>query len=148
LPPGGSLGSGRVEIEYSYRNNSFSHAEFSDGTVAAAGDLSVQGLLLNSFAEFPNSTRVTPYLGVGIGGALIKLDKLTVNSLPMVDDSKLVLAYQGGCGVNMELTSSLQLDFGYRFFATDQPQFKEVDGRKIDLKYHAHTVSIGLIYGF
>jgi opacity protein-like surface antigen len=148
LPPGGVFGDGRVEIEYSFRNNGISTLKFSDGTFPATGDISVQALILNSFAAYPLSPRVNLYWGVGIGGALLKVDQLTVESQPLISDKVLTFAYQGGVGMIVDLTTSLQLDFGYRYFALFQPELNEVDGRRVELDYNAHTGLIGLIYKF
>jgi opacity protein-like surface antigen len=146
FPFGGIQGGGRVEIEFGHRGNKASEAKFSDGKFSAAGDFEVQSLLVNSFAVLGNDTLMTPYFGIGIGGARVKADDLVVASQLMIDEECLVFAYQGGGGIDLRITNSMRLDLGYRYFGTTRPEFREMDGRKVKLEYGAHTGIVGLIY--
>jgi type III secretion system FlhB-like substrate exporter len=65
LEPGSSIGEGRVELEYSRRSNRLDEAEFSEGKVKGAGDLTVDSLLVNTFGVYRSASRLTPYLGAG-----------------------------------------------------------------------------------
>lgn len=148
LPVGSALGDGRLEIEYARRSNGFSEAEFSDGLVPADGDLVVESLMLNSFAVFRTDTRLQPYVGLGLGAARVSVDTLTVTGAPLIDDEELVFAWQGGCGIAVEITSFLRLDLGYRYFATLRSDLTEADGRPVTLEYAAHTGMLGLVVKF
>jgi opacity protein-like surface antigen len=148
LIPGWSGSDGRIEIDYNRFSNSFSAANFSDGKFTATGDLQVQSLMVNTFAVFHNTTLVSPYLGLGLGGAMFSVDKLSVSDLPLVNDDTMAYAWQVGCGVEMAVTNSLRFDLGYRFFSASRAEFVEVDGRKVKFDYATHTGLAGLVFLF
>lgn len=139
---------GRIELEYAESSNTFTKATFSDAVVAAKGEVTVRSLLLNSFAVYHNGTPVVPYLGLGLGGAQIKIAGLTVGAQALIDDEVLVFACQGGAGIDIDVTSWLRLDIGYRFLYLQQPEFTESDGRLVTLDYGAHSVIAGAVIKF
>ncbi|HKI52377.1 MAG TPA: outer membrane beta-barrel protein [Geothermobacteraceae bacterium] len=148
LPSQSTGANGRVEIEYGHRSNSFDNGQFNNGAFAASGDVQVESLLLNSFAVFPNQTRVSPYLGLGLGGAKLTIDNLQIDGQPFIDDECLVFAWQLGGGLEIELTRSLRVDLGYRYFSVYQPELNEVDGRKVKPDYTAHSGMLGVVWMF
>jgi len=148
LPPRMNNSSGRVELEYSQRGSSFNQAVFTSGKVSASGDLVVQSLMLNSFAVFPTDTRFSPYIGLGIGSAMINVDNLAVAGSPMVNDETLSFAWQVGGGLEFSLTRSLRMDLGYRYFSTNNSNFEQVDGSKIEIECSSHNGTLGLVWLF
>ena len=148
LPVGGLFGNGRVELEYNQWNNDFTKVEFRDGTFDTRGSLKGRSLMLNSFATFPNGTRLTPYAGVGLGVAQLKIDQLTIDPKPLINDKDMIFAGQGGCGIGVEINSHLRLDLGYRYFASVRPELKDADGRKVKLNLNAHRLMLGLVLLF
>lgn len=149
LGPGNFLGGeGRVELEYSRRNNKLDQVEFTDGKVPGGGGLTVDSLLLNSYYVYHNKSIWSPYLGAGAGAARIKADGLQVTGQPLSSDSAIVFAYQLGTGVDIALAGPVSLDLGYRFFGCSQPQFAEPDGRKFKTDYFSHNVILGLRLDF
>jgi len=148
LPRQRSGTNGRVEIEYSHRSNSFNSGQFSNGNFAASGDVQVESLMFNSFAVFPNQTRVSPYLGLGLGGAQLTVDHLQIDGQPFIDDDSLTFAWQVGVGLDFAVTSFLRVDLGYRYFSAYQPELTETDGRKVKLDYDTHNGLLGLVWLF
>jgi opacity protein-like surface antigen len=148
LPPGGPLGDGRVELAYQSWSNDVTEAEFTDGSFSAAGSLSGSSLLLNSFATFPSATRWTPYVGLGLGVANIRLDQLVVDASPWLDDENLVLAGQAGCGLELRLRQDLRLDLGYRYFLSATAEFEDAAGRRVQLRLSSQRLLLGLAYLF
>jgi len=148
LPPLRHESNGRVEIEYSQRSANFNQAEFTNGKVSASGSLEVQSLMFNSFVVFPTRTRFSPYVGLGIGGAIINVDNLVVAGFPMVNDDNFSFAWQVGGGMEFTLTQSLRMDLGYRFFSTNHTDFVQVDGSKIEIEGHSHNGMLGLVWLF
>ncbi len=148
LPSRNQDSNGRVEFEYSQRSTSFSQAVFTGGKVSASGELEVQSLMLNSFAVFPTDTRFSPYIGLGIGGAMINVDNLVVAGSPLVNDDSLSFAWQVGGGVEFPLTRSLRMDLGYRYFSTNYSDFKQMDGSKIEIECSSHNGTLGLVWLF
>lgn len=148
LETGSPLGEGRVELEYTRRSNSLDQAEFTEGKVKGAGDLTADSLLTNSFTVFKNDSICTPYVGIGLGVARISAENLTVTGVPLVNDDTLIFAYQFGAGIDIELTRSLTLDLGYRFFSGTKAKFKKTNGDEIETQYLSHSAMLGLRYGF
>jgi len=148
LEPGSSIGEGRVELEYSRRSNRLDEAEFNEGKVKGGGDLAAESLLINTFGVYRSASRLTPYLGAGIGVARITAADLTVSGQPLSDDDALVLAYQFGAGFDIELTHFLALDLGYRLFSSAKAKLTEANGDEIKTEYLSHSAMIGLRLGF
>lgn len=148
LNPDWGLGEGRLELAYGYQTLSLSKAEFADGKVTASGDLVVQTLMLNAWAQYPAQSGWSPYLGAGVGAGLVQADRLQVTGQPLSDDDALGLAYQFGLGLDYALTRRLWLDLGYRFQGVALLEFAEVGGRQIRTQLHGHSLLLGLRVGF
>lgn len=148
LEPGSNIGEGRVELEYTRRSNRLDQVEFSDGKVAADGDLTADSLLFNAFGVYRSNSVWTPYLGAGLGIARITAADLSVTGQPLSDDDALVFAYQFGFGTDIALTESLILDLGYRLFSTSKAKLKEANGEEFKLEYLSHSAMLGLRLNF
>jgi len=148
LPPDSLLGRGRIELTYFQQKSSFDQAHFSDGSFSAAGDLQVQSLMLSSYVVYPTNSYFSLYLGGGIGAAKIKVDQLIIDQLLLLDGSKTELAGQLGAGVQLQLTSWLRADLGYRYFLSKNPEFKDSAGRKLTLDVNRHNALLGLVVLF
>jgi opacity protein-like surface antigen len=149
LEPGNALGEGRLELEYSHRSNPLDKATFSTGNVPGGGKVTADSLLFNCIGVFRDDTIWSPYLGVGLGAARLKADNLTVTGQQLSNDSAVVFAYQVQTGLDIALSKNFSLDFGYRYFSTARPTFREATGgRKFTLDYINHSAVFGLRVGF
>lgn len=109
--PGWSLGAAygialdsglRIENELTYRQAEAKGSNTDQWTL---------GLLVNFWWEGRNSTPITPYFVGGFG-----FGRGRIASPGIVDESGHGIAYQAGGGIDYRLYSSLDLDFGYRYF--------------------------------
>jgi len=143
---GVDCGPGRYELELNYRQNDFD--EISDpifGTTSYDGDISALSFMANAFWDIPTGSPVTPYLGGGLGVALVSINELVEPGFgQVVDDDDTVFAYQLGAGVAFELNPNMALDLGYRYFATSDPELTDVDGIEFETEYQTHNASVGL----
>lgn len=146
--PGNPAGEGRVELEYSRRSNQLDQVKFVEGSFNGGGNVTADGLLLNFYAVFHVSRRLSPYAGFGIGAARVEASDLNVNGYPLSNGSAVVFAYQMGGGVDFALTDHLNLDIGYRFFSSSRPKFTEVNGHTFEMDYISHSAVLGLRVGF
>lgn len=144
---GNPLGEGRIELEYIRHSNPLDQAKFVQGSVDGGGSVTADSLLVNFYGVVHDSSRWSPYAGVGIGAARIKASGLKVTG-PFSNDSDDVFAYQIGGGIDVELTKRLNLDIGYRYFSTVKPKFTESDGNKFEMEYVSHSAVLGLRLGF
>ena len=81
---GSPVGEGRIELEYTRRNNRLDKMKFVEGNFAGSGAVTADSLLLNVFGVFHDGGRWAPYLGGGIGVARIEASDLKVSGAPMV----------------------------------------------------------------
>ncbi|ALC17950.1 surface antigen msp4 family protein [Desulfuromonas soudanensis] len=143
---GVDCGPGRYELELNYRQNDFDKISVPGLVITGLdGDISAISFMANAFWDIPTGSPVTPYLGGGIGVANVSINDLGAPGIgPIADDDDTVFAYQVGAGVAFELNPNMALDLGYRYFATSDPEFTDVDGFKLESEYKTHNASLGL----
>jgi opacity protein-like surface antigen len=145
---GYDFGMFRLEGEFGYRRNDV------DGTFIAGvaslgeiGKVNAWSFMLNGFLDIETGTILTPYLGGGIGLANIDWDKVSIGFTPDIDDDDTVFAYQFGAGVGIAINESVNVDIGYRYFATADPSLVSsfvAPGQEFDFEYASHNISLGI----
>ena len=123
---------GRVEVELGSRNNSFSCSTTDCQDTALT-------LMFNGYAEFPDQhiggMNISTFFGGGVG-----MSRVAFNLLGG-DNTDLVFAYQITFGVGHELSDTMTLDIGYRYFATEDPEYA---GGTVSIENQGSTIFIGL----
>lgn len=118
------------------------------------GAFSMLAFMANVDYDFKNESRWVPYVGGGLGLAIISLDtELAINGRSLVDDSDTVLAFQVGAGLGYEFPleegRSITVSLDWRYFGTQTPTFTgAVTGGEFDATIGGHDVGMSLIYGF
>jgi opacity protein-like surface antigen len=144
----------RLEGELSYRNAKLDTVNENGVPFRNVdGDLGVFATMFNAFFDLHNSSRVTPYLGGGIGFANVHINDTTGrntsgNFIRLYDDSNdTVFAYQVGAGMDIAINSRYSLDVGYRYFITEKAK---LDGDFIssDLRFESHNALVGFKFKF
>lgn len=117
------------------------------------GNLGVAAFLANAFFDIHNESRVTPYLGGGIGFATLYLSDTYGTdtrgggsfSRPLLyeEGNDTVFAYQAGAGVEIALNRRYSLDIGYRYFGTDTATINRDSDQWSSLKFDSHNVTVG-----
>lgn len=126
----------RVEFEGSYRSVPFISLTETDGTFHdLGGDLVYAVGMTNVLIDFHTQTRMTPYVGVGLGWGLQLFDNFTDNGFPVGDLKWYRSMWQAMAGVGYHLSPGLIVDFEYRYF---QPNAADING------YTSNEASIGL----
>ncbi len=140
----GSLGytlgyAGRVELEMGYRANDVDKVTlYGYGTGSVDGDMTTISLMGNAYYDFSTIGQFTPFIGAGIGLANIEAEfDLAGNE----DDT--VFAYQVAAGGSFAVSENLNIDFQYRYFGTEDPNF---DG--LEAEYNTHNLILGLRFNF
>ncbi len=149
---GNKFKSGRIEGEVAYQSSEIDQFTASAGgasvSIDTSGDVSVLSFLVNGYYDFILDSKVSPYIGGGIGFAQISTNDITLTalgqsvSLPDQDDT--VFAWQIGAGIGYALNDKLALDLGYRFFTSSDAEFD--GGSKIE--FASHNFTAGLRYSF
>jgi len=144
----------RLEGELSYRYAELDTVTFSNGTPLhnVDGELGALATMFNVFFDMHNNSRVTPYLGGGLGFASLHLSDTTAynggTKVFLYDDSNdTVLAAQVGGGMDIALNSRYSLDIGYRYFITDKAQF-DGNGISSNMRLESHNAMVGFKFKF
>jgi len=125
-------------------------------------------LMANAWYDFDLGLPITPYVGGGVGLAMVKISgslgrtnlaytsdgdpaprTLSVEHLYEKNDT--VFAWQLGVGASMPITDTVKAFVDYRYFAADDAHLKLAPhfyGGSIDADFNAHTVMAGLRFNF
>jgi outer membrane protein OmpA-like peptidoglycan-associated protein/opacity protein-like surface antigen len=143
----GTLGYGlksgwRVELEGAYRENGVDGIEGVSG--GGGGDYTAWSLMGNVKYEFPTGSRVTPYVGGGLGFVSLDMDSVTPIGASTIDDSDTSFAWQGIAGVGIGLSNALQLFAEYHYVGTSDFSVSDAAGSSYDVEFDSHLVLGGL----
>lgn len=149
----------RGEIEFAYRQNDARHYAgdglgFS-GWPVLDGDLQAYSVMFNLIRDFDTGGKLTPYVGLGLGGASFKNQVTGPDAgfgALVIDDSAKRFAYQAIAGVAVQLAEGLALDLSYRYFAAaGTPKFEgTIGGEDVTIRhdYDTHSLFAGLRWNF
>lgn len=158
LAGGYDFGDFRTEIEIGYRQNElsgFSKSDFFGTELDTNVDRTARVLsyMFNGFYDVPTKTKLTPYIGGGIGIARVSWNDIQVGPVEVIDferpddketeDEVHTFAYQFGAGLTYPINKRLDLSLDYRYFVAHEPKF-EASGKGFDTEYQAHTVGLSL----
>lgn len=156
----------RTEIEYAMRSES--EGEYSDAyydgpvLIQTSGSMNfnVQSVFVNMYFDIDTGTQFTPYVGGGLGVAIIDTDgkfKVTEDGVTSFDNSasnsETNFAFNLAAGVGYDVTDNFTLDLGYRYADFGEGETGNViDVSNVSLKGEArivaHEVLFGLRYEF
>lgn len=110
-----------------------------DGPVTDT-DLSILSFMANGYIDFgmPGSF-IDPYVMAGAGIANVSVDNA-------FEDDDTVFAYQLGAGINVDALPNVMLDFGYRYFATADVTFEDIEPG-VDYSVASHNLMAGVRIG-
>ncbi len=142
---GYALGNGlRLEGEIAIRGNEFDHLDGSN----LNGDLLSLAFMANGFYDFDTGSAFVPYLGLGIGVAVVEADNVRSGGSRIVDDTAAGFAYQFAGGLAYMLTPRLALVGDLRFFGTTDLEMRAAGGGDYDTSYFNVDLLFGLRFGF
>lgn len=115
------------------------------GTLAAPNDIhaKVQSIdvLANGYLDLGTWYRLTPYVGAGVGMAMVKV--ADVQGATSADNTRWNFAWAGMAGVAWTISPNLQIDFGYRYLDVGKAESGGAAPVTFD-KIAGHEVRIGL----
>ncbi len=129
------------------------NAQATGTTQPVNGNFSMLAFMGNVDYDFDTGSQWVPYVGGGLGLAIISLDAESAQGMSLVDDSDSVFAYQVGAGLGYEFPlpegRSVTVSLDWRYFGTQDPTFAgDVRGGDFDAEISGHDIGLGLIYGF
>jgi OOP family OmpA-OmpF porin len=142
-----------TEFEFTFRQNHINRIATS-GPLFLGGDMHSYAMMLNGYYRFRNSTPFTPYIGGGLGEAVVVMN----NTRPAggIDrgpfgGTDATFGYQGIAGVSYPIAERVSLAAEYRYFATLRPSFEQnIAGNdtKISQDYSSNNVLLRVVYSF
>lgn len=135
----------RFEGELSRRRNDAD--DFSG--VPLSGRTEATGFMANLLYDFNVSKKFMPYIGVGVGAAVIEADKVSpIPAADRVNDDDTTFAWQAIVGVSIPIADQLDLFADYRYFDAGDVELTSDAGARIDTEYAAHSAMIGIRFRF
>lgn len=137
----------RIEAEVFAQNHDADESTAFGVTGDALAILDSYGALINLYYDFKNSTKLTPFIGVGIGAATFEISDVTSDFRDIED---VVIAWQVGGGVGYAVTENVSLDLKYRYYRTGDISDTVVDklgvGDRVsqEIENSAHTILVGI----
>jgi opacity protein-like surface antigen len=151
----------RAEFELSWAHHGVSDDDFmyagwcgTPGACGATGGLSTLYMLGNVWYDMDIGSGFTPYVGGGVGAAVVMPDiTLYGDSSDVWNDARLAGAAQLGLGVKWDISDNMTLDLGYRAKAVFGGVLAATDScnnacSATGVTYIDHTVQAGLTMGF
>lgn len=151
----------RTEIELSHArwtSDKYRYATFDGsnaGTSQASSDVSATYLLGNAWLDLSQGSRITPYVGGGVGIGWASVNAFTNSSGPFANESFSAtgLAFQIGAGVRFDLSENVVIDAGYRFkdiVGLNYPSYNGglYIGTLTDTSLASHNFQVGLTFKF
>ena len=141
----------RAEAEVSYVSRNASDSPFASGGVTGTvtGSSATLYVLGNIWYDLDMGGSITPYLGGGVGAAVIMPNLVIDTGAPYTTDSW-ALAGQLGAGVKFQVADNMSLDLGYRakgvFNASITGTAPGSD--MTNVHFIDQTVQVGLTVGF
>lgn len=114
------------------------------------GHLDNTDLFANVFYDISTGTRLTPYIGAGVGAAFVQADNIGVfSNNGFIDGWQTELAYQGIAGVAAKLDKNWALTADYRYIRSTEPSFKNtLDATHSRTENASHNIIFGIRYAF
>lgn len=137
---GMDYGTLRLEGEISYKEGNVDTIFDKDSGIRYANtdvSLNATAFMANMFIDLHNNGPITPYLGGGVGFAVLSLDDEFGDFY--TGDDEVMFAYQAGGGLEVPLNRQMSLDLAYRYFRTSQANFADTR-----MEFESHNATLGL----
>ncbi len=157
LYAGYNFGRLRLEAEVSYRRSPVKQTSIvSGGTgfpgltgqTTGNGAITALAVMGNATVDILPQSRLTPYIGIGVGGVQLRLDNFSAQGTTFVNRSDIEVAYQGIAGLRYQISPSVSMSLDYRFFATTASNSRDTKGGAFAFPYRSHNVLLGIAYHF
>jgi opacity protein-like surface antigen len=142
-----------LEGEFTFRQNQLDRIATHVSPLFTGGDIHSYAMMANAYYRLHNPTPFTPYLGGGVGEAVVVLNNAhPVGASGNLGGDDVDFAYQGIAGVSWKLPYHLDMSAEYRYFATLRPGLEGnvagIDSFKVCPNYRTHNALLKLTYNF
>lgn len=138
----------RFDIEIVYHENEPDEFHRRSGvdsglTQKGSGHNVSTSYLANIYFDFDRpSSRFSPYIGAGLGGAEFK--PYLIRGDGLITDDDFVFAYKFALGVTYYWIENFHLTAEYNYYATEDGDFHDVNGTPFNQDYKSHNIAFGL----
>lgn len=147
---------GAVFIGHDYGSNIRAEAELARRATdlksvagnTASGEALATSLMVNVVYDVDVDLPVTPYIGIGLGIAQVKMDGASPFGGSSINDSDMVGAFQTIAGASYALTDQVDVFGDYRYFKTADADFVTRGGVATSMDFSTHSGLLGLRYSF
>jgi outer membrane protein OmpA-like peptidoglycan-associated protein len=145
-----SWGQWKVEGEVGYRTNEVNKATRSGSSnTGGSGTVSALDFMVNGLLEFMPKSKWHPYVGAGVGYAMVKADSVRNSGSALYSASgDWQLAYQGILGGSYDINNNWAVKADYRYFATTDATVSNFRAQPMTTDYRDHALMIGFTYKF
>jgi len=133
----------RVEGELTYRRNNADSITSAGIKLPAEGNVTSLTMMANGFYDILTDTPLTPYVGGGLGLVHISFNDVKAPGAGITGNGN-HLATQFALGVAYKVNNAIGLDFGYRFFVSNEIRFRNQAGQEDQDTYGSHNLTVGL----
>lgn len=134
----------RIEGEVGYRANDYDKVAASgQSKVKTGGDVTGWDFMANGYLDIETGTPFTPYLGGGIGFAILDSSSVNAGGITIKNGDDTVFAYQGIAGGAYSISKAWMIQLEYRFFGTTNPTYGSTESQ-----YMSNNLFVGMRYNF
>lgn len=112
------------------------------------GDMKIMTVMANAYYDVHTSTPFTPYIGGGIGEAMLNFPKNNGFGNTKSGDNQLAYQFMTGVSYTPESMPSTDWSLGYRYLGSSAPQFTTAGGHVSSDALSTHSVELGFRYKF
>lgn len=126
----------RMEIEFGHRQLALDQIG-SPTSTPLDGDLDITTGFVNVVRDFRGESFITPYFGIGVGGAYHKLDVGSIGGAPPdfgIRDT-FSLVYQAMLGFDFEVGDNVDIFTGYRYLGAISPDYEAIKLERLDIHH-------------
>jgi len=143
----------RAELEFAAFTEASGKVSWDDGYAK----LKVQAntLFVNAYYDFATGTQFTPYVGAGLGLAMLNSKATWATDDPdsgsLGSKNNTNFAWNVGAGVAYEVVQNVSLDFGYRFAGLGKVRTKTDKDDDFHMKaknIYQHQIMLGMRFSF
>lgn len=147
----------RSELQVGYRSTAIENIAVQSGISDSKGDLGLLSIMANGYFDWDLGVGVVPFVGVGIGWGMPRLDvqnKASAATQLSIDDTDSVFVWNAMVGGSYAISDVTDFSLGYRYIQTEDISYESKIGtttpvaRRLDFEYDAHEVYLGLRFNF
>jgi outer membrane protein OmpA-like peptidoglycan-associated protein len=148
---GYGFGQIRLEGEIGWRQNGVNRFNNAAGDQSPKGNIGGFSVMGNGYYDFNTGSKITPYLGVGLGGLNVSADHLDAAGIGVTNGSDFVFAYQGIAGLSYAINDGLAIKADYRYLRSEkanlalESSYGSGDGSG---PYASHAILVGFTLKF